>query len=201
MYYPLWIRLFSGGLGFFPQRCSAWPQLGAIWHQRQNGCPPYHWKRWYGCAETRAKTTETCGVPGLPFVFVAKIAGLRGGWALQCARSCCPSYWRYPSIGCQAQILIYISMLYMLFGLGFYVMVNHSFNEISGYISWMGSKSSRIEWQARWNMRFPLKHAVWCFGKHLYCHPILPHWNMWVMLQSISLRGADVISSDFPMSR
>jgi hypothetical protein len=116
-------------------------------------------------------------VPGLPFVFVAKIAGLRGGWALQCARSCCPSYWRYPSIGCQAQILIYISMLYMLFGLGFYVMVNHSFNEISGYISWMGNKSSRIEWQGRWNMRFPLKHAVWCFGKHLYCHPILPHWK------------------------
>lgn len=70
------------------QRDLSWEQFGTkgkmdVRHITGNG---------YGCAETRAKTTETCGVPGLPFVFVAKIAGLRGGWALQCARSCCPSY-------------------------------------------------------------------------------------------------------------
>ena len=141
------------------QRDLSWEQFGTkgkmdVRHITGNG---------YGCAETRAKTTETCGVPGLPFVFVAKIAGLRGGWALQCARSCCPSYWRYPSIGCQAQILIYISML---FGLGFYDMVTiRSMKSHDISVGWVTSpvglsgKAAEI-CGFRWSMRYDALESI-----------------------------------------
>ena len=119
-------------------------QPGAIWQQRQKDIRPSHWKQWYGSAETRAKTTETCGVPGLPFVFVAKIAGLRVG---HCNVS---GLLAHPIVGCKR------SMFYFNVICSWLV----CFNVVLGIFnlvlfSWMGKKSSRVEWQARWNMRFP----------------------------------------------
>ena len=35
---------------------------------------------------------------------------------------------------------------------------------------------------SRWNMRYGALESI-------YCHPSLPHWNMWIMLQGISLRA------------
>ena len=119
-------------------------QPGAIWQQRQKDIRPYHWKHWYGSAETRAKTTETCGVPGLPFVFVAKIAGLRVG---HCNVS---GLLAHPIVGCKPSILFFNVIRSWL--VWFHVVLG-IFNLV--LFSWMGKKSSRVEWQARWNMRFP----------------------------------------------